>query len=408
MSSIQYRMWLERAGIFSESKKTEDLAANLKSFLHYLHLQDKEDEDKKHHSEDEDDEKEENLNEEEKKEKEKTYTSNDKGVLHELLVGHHLLGHHMIKHKDVNGSSPEEAHDKIKEALHKKHGNHDEYERLNTKAKSAAADIKKQSESGGHKIHDVHWTSKPGDIRRSTGHESSQKEDASDIMVHTHHNKTKKIRHVGVSLKVTDGKSKHITASNPGMGATAGATHIVDAHRKSIHAKYPELIKKDKKGLDKPKSVEERKSIMANNPTMKADLVSSNAKVNTKIAEHLHKHLSSGHTKDLVDHIKTHVLQANPTPLQKVGHIHIRHTTYQSGAKDGNKTLHDSINPSKHWNHILDDHKNISVHHNGTGTLHFKHTNPETGKSTTFASHRIRVASSSDPLTSFKGDGKAV
>jgi hypothetical protein len=384
--TIQLQIYLERAGLIEESKKTEE--QKLKDFLRWLNTHEEDNEDEEH-PDDIPWDNEEELNEAEKKEKQ--YTSNDKGVLHELLVGHHLLGgKHMSKHADKDGDSPKQAHDKIKAALYKKHGNHDEYKRLNEKAKSAAEHIKKHAEKNGYKIHDVHWTSKPGDIHRSTGIHSTQKEDSSDIMIHTH--KGAKNKHVGVSLKVTDGKNKHITASNPGMEATHGAHHIVEKTREEILKAHPKLV-----GV---KNKEKRKEMMSSDPKMKEDIVKRNHAATVKVAKHLHDYLSKGSKEDLVHHIKTHVLQCNKTPLQHNGHEHIRHTTYQSSNKTGNKTLHEAINPSEHWHHILSDHKNITVHHSGA-YVHFHHN----GKK--FASHRIRVSSSSDPMTSFKGDGKA-
>lgn len=109
-------------------------------------------------------------------------SSDTKGKMHELLVGYHLnSGKHMSKHPDKIGDTPKQAHDKLKSTVHA-----NDYKKMNTRAKSAANDIKKQVETNGHKIHDVHWTSKPGDIHRSTGISSSQKEDASDIVITTH------------------------------------------------------------------------------------------------------------------------------------------------------------------------------------------------------------------------------
>jgi hypothetical protein len=402
MTTIQTRIWLERAGLLAEAKKTEK--EKMEDFLHYLRQRDLEDHEEEHPDDVEDDEDDDeiskNLEEaakpkEPKPPKEKEFTSNDKGVLHELLVGKHLLGKHMNLHKDKQGDSPKQAHDKIKAALFKKHGNHDEYNRLNAKAKSAAEDLRKHAEKGGHQIHDVHWTSKPGDIEKSTGIKALQKEDASDVVIHTKHPKTGKKRYIGASLKVTDGKSEHITASNPGMEATYGAHHIIDKHREELQNAHPQL-----KGV---KSPEKRKEMMNSDPKMKADIVKRNRKAVVDVVKHMHKHLSSVPKSELIHHIKTHVLQANKTPLQHNGHEHIRHTTYQSSNKTGNKTLHSSANPSEHWNHLLDDHENVTVHHDGkSGTLKFQHN----GK--TFAQHRMRVSSSSDPMTSFKGDGKAV
>lgn len=108
-------------------------------------------------------------------------SSDTKGKLHELLVGYHLKGgSHMSKHPDKEGDSPKEAHDKLKKTIHPS-----DYKKINDRAKSAAEHIRGQLEVNGHKIHDVHWTSKPGDIHRTTGIHSSQQEDSSDIVVTT-------------------------------------------------------------------------------------------------------------------------------------------------------------------------------------------------------------------------------
>jgi len=122
------------------------------------------------------------LNEETTGPVEGKVSSDTKGKMHELLVGYHLNGgKHMSKHADKVGDTPKQAHDKLKATVHV-----NDYKKMNARAKSAANHIKKQVETNGHKIHDVHWTSKPGDIHRSTGIHSSQKEDASDIVITTH------------------------------------------------------------------------------------------------------------------------------------------------------------------------------------------------------------------------------
>jgi hypothetical protein len=101
-----------------------------------------------------------------------------KGKLHEILVGYHLMGgKHMDKHVDEDGDSPEEAHDKLKEKV-----SPEEYDKIHKRAKVAADDIKSKIPG---KIEGVHWTSKAGDIKRTTGIDSSQKEDQSDIIVNT-------------------------------------------------------------------------------------------------------------------------------------------------------------------------------------------------------------------------------
>lgn len=401
--SIQLQIYLERAGIITEMSKSEK--QKIEDFVKSLEAEDEKNQD----NDDEDDEFPDDENDyyghpgdEHKKMFESTkrdtstakshvkadgkITSNSKGVLHELLVGYHLRGKkHMEKHADKQGDSPKQVHDKIKSQLHP-----DEYKKLHDKAKSAADDIKKHIEKSGHKIHDVHWTSKPGDTQRSTGIKASQKEDASDIVVHSQKGSRKKYH--GVSLKVTDTTNKHITASNPGLKANYSADHIVHEHRTKIAEKYPELIK--------AKNKKERSAMMKNNSEMKKHVTDANKETAIKIAKHTHDVLSKGSKHDLVAHIKTHVLQTNKTPMEHLGHEHIRHTSYMGKKSEGGGLKHETVVPSEHWNDKLHDHKNITVHHEGT-TLHFKH------KGKTFATHRMRPSSVSDPVTSFKGDGKA-
>jgi len=324
------------------------------------------------------------LTEEEQKHPEKGKVSSDtKGKLHELLVGHHLLGgKHMSKHADKSGDSPKQAHDKLKSTVHP-----NDYKKINARAKSAAHDIKSKVEVNGHKIHDVHWTSKPGDLHRSTGIHASQKEDASDVVVTTHHPKTKAIVHHGVSLKVTDSSSKHVPTSNPGIEyAGPNAKKHLEDHRKSILKKHPEL--------KKASNASERKGMMKANPAIHEFVKTKNTETLHKVAKDLHHHLNSIPKSELVHHIK-HILHSKSTPMEKEGHKHIRHTTYSSKGEFN----HHSMNPGSHHEHIYRDSRNITVHHSGT-SIHFKHN----GK--TFGRHAIKFSSQSDPMSSIKGSGQ--
>lgn len=309
-----------------------------------------------------------------------------KGKLHEILVGYHLQGgKHMSKHPDKDGDTPKQAHDKLKEKV-----SPEDYKKIHARAKSAADDLRKHIEGKGHKISHVHWTSQPGDIERSTGIASSQKEDASDIMIHSN-DKKGKIKHHGVSLKVSDGTSKHVPVSNPGMESTHGGHEIHNAHRDEIRKKYP--------ALKNAANAKERKEIMKANPKMNDWVRKKNNDTLHKLGQHLHKKLSKMSPDHLAHHIKTHVLQANPTPLQQAGHEHIRHTTYNSKGK----FAHHSYDPHKHFSHIFSDPKNITHHvqveHSGGASVQFKY------KGKTFASHRLKFNSQSDPLSSVKGSG---
>lgn len=175
MSSIQMQIWLKRAGIYESKEKITD--DEIKQILDNL------DKEEGWYDGDEDDEgnPKTNIKESVSAPEKGKVSSDTKGKLHELLVGYHLKGkNHMSKHPDKEGDSPKIAHDKLKKTVHP-----DDYKKINARAKSAAEDIRKQVEVNGHKIHDVHWTSKPGDIHRTTGIHASQQEDSSDIVVTT-------------------------------------------------------------------------------------------------------------------------------------------------------------------------------------------------------------------------------
>lgn len=339
MISIQTKIWYQRAGILSEDKSEEPDSP-------------------------------------------KKASPDTKGKLHELLVGYHLNGgKHMEKHKDKEGDSPEEAHNKLKHTVDSK-----EYDTINKRAKSAADDIKKRVEGQGHKVTHVHWTSKPGDIEKSTGIKSSQKDDASDIIVHS--KKGNKIKHHGISLKVSDKSTKHVPASNPGIESTHGGEHILNKHRESLHNVYPVL---------KHLSPAERRNKMKSDHKFSADVKQRNERVLKDISSNLHDKLNKMKPHELVHHIKTHVLQANPTPMQNSGHEHIRHTT---STKSNGSFEHHAIDPSHHWHHILSEPHHITTQNTGTG-VSFLH------KGHKFASHRIKFSSQSDPLSSIKGSGQA-
>jgi hypothetical protein len=311
--------------------------------------------------------------------------SNTSGVMHELLVGYHLNGKkHMTHHEGKTGETPKELHDRLKSSM-----STDEYKRLYNRAKSAASDIRKKITANGHEISHVHWTSKNGDIEKSTGIKSSQQEDASDIIVHT---KNKKF--YGVSLKASDRKDSNLPVSNPGMETTLGGKELLAKHRQHILRKFPHL-----KGL----SSKQRREAMQTDPKMDQYIRSKNKVLLHSIAKNLHGKLSEMNSKELSNHIRSHVLQSHPTPLQEKGHYHIRHTTYK-GASD--KILHHSINPNEHFDAILKDHKNISLEHSGT-SVHFYYNHPKTGEKIKFASHRVKFESQSDPLGVVKGSGIA-
>lgn len=321
--------------------------------------------------------------------KEGGVSNNTKGVLHELLVGKHLNGgKHLEKHKNEHDETPEQAHDRLKKQIHPK-----DYEKIHKNAESAAKHIKAHIESThpGHSFHAVHWTSKPGDTEKVTGHKASQKEDSSDVYVTTK-DKKGNVKHHGVSLKVSDKSSKNIPSSSLGMesGGSKAREHF-EAHKKAILDAHPQL---------KGKNKDQRKEIAKADPKLHADVKKRNQELLHKVAHshaaELQHHLDSGNHEHVVKHIRE-VLHAHKTPAEENGHSFIKHTTYQT-AKG---VQHHTSKPSEDHEHILKDHKNITVKSSG-GSVHFYHN----GKK--FASQAHKFDSQSDPLSSLKSAGKAV
>lgn len=305
--------------------------------------------------------------------------ANRAGVMHEILTGYHLMGgKHMSKHHSVYGDSPEEAHDKLKATMHP-----DEYNRINAGAKAAAHHIQ-HTVLGGSKIHDVHWTSKPGDIERSTGVKASQSDDAADIVIH---HGEKKIH--GVSLKVTGKSSGSVPLANRGLNdeLAPGLKKLHDDHKAEIKRDHPTLAANSNKS--------KRKEWAASNKEEAQTVKDKNTAFMGKAIDHLHKHLDSIPKSELADHIRKHVLASRPTALQNAGHSSIVHTTY-SNSKGGH--THGHTDPSQAHADKLADHKNITVHRSGNGLI-FKHNG------ITFARQHLKTDSRSDPMSSFKAIG---
>ena len=113
-------------------------------------------------------------------------------------------------------------------------------------------------------------------------------------------------------------------------------------------------------------------------------------------AAELQYHLDAGNHKHVINHIRE-VLHAHKTPAQSGGHNFFKHTTYVTSKG----IQHHASDPGTEYEHILKDHKNISVKSSGT-SVHFYHN----GKK--FASQAHKVNSQSDPLSTLKSAGKAV
>jgi len=341
------------------------------------------------------------------------------GPLHELLVGKHLnRGNHMDRHRgsvdpklidseDENVSkpkkkkkekillSPKEAHDKLKSKISTQ-----AYRHLNDKAKVAADSIKQDVEKGGHKIHAVHWTSKDGDIERSTGVKSSQKEDTSDIMIRTHHSGDKKKenpRYHGRSLKATESASHNVPGANYGLHPH-DKKHITD-YQKAVYKKHPKLANL---------SLEDRKKAIANSSIIKKTVKTEQTKALRKVATSTAERAGKMSQKELREHIRNNVMQAGETPLKKrgretgAGHTSKKVTSYVAPNERGGKPVNQvhTTDPHTDYDHHLNNYKHdITVHHTpGTQSVHFK----QNGKK--IATHTVKVTSGSD-VSSGKSTG---
>jgi hypothetical protein len=309
--------------------------------------------------------------------------TNTNGVMHELLTGYHLRGgKHMLRHNNDRGESPKQAHDRLKATgrIGGKPLSPEQYKEMHKRGKAAANDLKKHF--GKKAIKKIHWTSKDGDMKSSTGIDATQTQDASDIVVH--HGKSM----TGVSLKVSHKKAK-VPISNPGLESSYGAGQHLDKHREQIHKHFPHL---------KNMTVKKREEWLKDHakPKEKAKIKEMNNDVLMKMGKHLHNELKKKTHREVINHIRQHVLKAFKTPMEKANKgEHIRHTTMGIG-----KHTHSNHRPSEDHEHILSDPKkiNFQVDHNGHGVA-FTH------KGKVFARHRFKFNSQSNPLSGIKATG---
>lgn len=344
--------------------------------------------------------------------------NNSKGVLHELLVGYHLRGgKHMDKHPDIEGNSPEQVHDQLSKKLSPA-----QYKKFSERARKAAADILKQKGMSQEDVGNVQWTSKPGDIKRAIGVESTQAEDDSDIIM-SHKNG----QHHGITLKVSD-DAKPITLSNVGAESTYGGKKIFDKHKSELLQAYPDLdpetIKNNKKvrqaainrvikkAADKGKKIspEEarpgaedfRKAWLESNPKAKADIKARTGSMLRSTVSNMRSELEKLSPEQLGHHVRHIVLHAYKTPKESLGHTHMRHFT--GGGLDPKI---ESKSPGEDYEHFLSKPENIKVTHSGT-SIYYHYHDPETGKAIPFAMQSAKVSSQSDPFSSLVMVGKDV
>ena len=357
------------------------------------------------------------IEEKAKKEDFGSLDNNSKGVLHELLVGMHLRGKHMDKHSDIEGNSPKQVHDELSKKI-----TPDQYKNFSDRAKKAADDILRERGMSRDDIGNVQWTSKPGDIKRATGIDSSQAEDDSDIIM-THKNGT----HHGVTLKVSD-DSNPITLSNVGAESTYGGKKIFDKHKSDLLTAYPELDpekmknnpKVRKAAVDriirkaaaqgktvKPEEVKVgandlRKAWLETNTKARTDIKNRTGAMLRNTVSNMRSELEKLSPDQLAHHVRHIVLHAYKTPKEALGHTHMRHFT-----GGGLSPSMEIKKPGEDYEHILSKPENIKVTHSGT-SIYYHYHDTETGKTIPFAMQTAKASSQSDPFSSLVMVGKDV
>lgn len=294
-------------------------------------------------------------------------SSNDKGVLHELLTGKFL---NADRHMSTQAKT---KHDHIKNKISQYSYNN--FVRL---AKGTAYGIHQRF---GHDIQSAHWSSSSGDIEKITGNSETQQQNPADLIF-----KNKQGQHVGLSLKITHKKNGKVPIGNPGAGQTdvqlgTDAVKHYDFAKKTMDIKYPQLI---------GKSNTEKKIMIKSDPAILADAKKHATEAIKKIRDIWHEKLSTMPSSDLSDHIRNNLLHAKKTkiPLYKI--------TTGGSAKDHSIKIE---HPETEHNHILNDHSHISVHRSGDNSILFKHR----GK--TFLRHRLKTEST-PIVSSLKGSAE--
>jgi len=280
-------------------------------------------------------------------------SSNDKGVLHELLTGKALNnGEHM-------SPDAEKAHDELKNKV-----TPEEYHNHVKMAEGTANHLRKRFGP----ISSVHWSSKPGDIGRITGVHESQQENPSDIILRHPDG-----GHTGISLKVSKKKNEKVPVGNPGVGATDTALktnakrHYVKA-KENFENEFPEL---------KGKSDKQKKLAIKANPKMRERAEHHSNDAIGKIRDEWHDSLQNMSKHELAHHLR-HSLHANMTkiPTYKV-------TTGGTGEDHSIEVEHSATK----YDHILNHPEGITIHKAGNNSIEFRHNGQK------FMRHRIKPES---------------
>lgn len=297
----------------------------------------------------------------------KKISSNDKGVLHEILTGFHLNnGKHMSK-------EAKQKHDEIKSRI-----SAEEYKNASKLAHETAKHIHKHFKGD---IDSVHWSSKSGDIERITGVKESQQQNPSDIII-----RHKDGTHTGLSLKVTKKKNGKVPVGNPGAQQTdkqlgVDTSHHYENARKKLKKQFPRM---------KNMSNKEMKDQIKKSPKIRKEAEKHSNRAIRKIRDTWHSSLSNMSTKELSDHIRNNLLHAKATK------VNMYKVTTGGRHEDSSVEIE---HPNTAHDHILKDHKHITIEKSGNNSIVFKH------KGKVFLRHRIKPEST-PVATSLKGSAE--
>jgi hypothetical protein len=317
---------------------------------------------------------------------------NDRGVLHEVLVHHHLIKKHGgvdHKYKD-NRETAEEAHHRIATKLFgENYRSHAGYHDMNEKAESAADVIRHHVGSNWEKGKSkVSWTSKHGDVAKITGRETHQADDPSDLYV------SHKGGHLGVSLKTVQKKNGVAPLSNGGRGDVdrllgIDTTHHIEAAKDRVRSRHSIL--------DGVTTAAQAKALIKANPELKADELRERKTALGGVANEYKEAFMKMKQENLGKF--AHTLRRSMRAVD-TGHAHIRLTSGGTGGDYSQKIE----NPVTQHDNILNDAANIHASVTGN-SVQFYHQHPVTGAVTKFHSIRLKSAGSEGIFGSQKTSG---
>jgi len=337
---------------------------------------------------------------------------NARGVLHELLVHHHLTKTHgASSHSFDDGrETAEEAHRRIATKLFGEHyTSHAKYQDMNDKARSAADKIRHYVGSNWvPKKTRVAWTSKHGDVAKITGRETHQEDDPSDLYIS--HNGG----HLGVSLKTVDKKNGIAPVSSGGRGKLdrllkINTDHHIEAARKDIRTKFKDLLA----GVT---TAEHAKTLIKANPELEKYEKEKRGETLKAIAGEYaaaFQRMRDSDISSMKDQPDTSQHTRNfTTALRRsmramdTGHDHVRLT---SGGLNGNFSQELEHPVTQHDNILNGDPANIHVKHSeDSNSITFFHKHPVTGVETPFHTIRLKAAGSEGLFGSQKTSGANV